>query len=184
LCTRITQEINKEIEDIKSNNKILEENIVSLQSENNTILSKLDEIEQGMKQEQLRVYGIPENIDNISNHLKGVFDAKLGLKNINVEHCFRIGKRDDTTTTPRPLLVTFGNIFDRNQVFYTKKNFKGSRISVTEELTKKRYELLIFAKEKLGKEKVWSTRGRIYTNFSGGKRRIFNEEDIISMIED
>ncbi|CAG9769863.1 unnamed protein product [Ceutorhynchus assimilis] len=128
--------------------------------ENTKILSKLDDVEQNMKENQLRVYGVPENTANVNEHLKGIFDTKLELKNIHIEYSYRIGKSSNETIKPRPVLVKFGNTFDRNQVFFNKKKFKNSSISVTEELTKKRYELLIFTKGKLGKEKVWTVGGK------------------------
>ena len=48
-------------------------------------------------------------------------------------------------------------------MFKNKKNLKGMKISLSESLTKFRYQLLRKAEEKYGRGKVWSKEGHIMT---------------------
>ena len=48
-------------------------------------------------------------------------------------------------------------------VFKNKKNLKGTGVSISENLTQLRYDLLQKAGEKYGKNNVWSIEGRVMT---------------------
>ena len=63
----------------------------------------------------------------------------------------------------RPIIVRFSNYRTRQNVFSEKRKLKGKSTSISENLTKKRYELYKSAMNKFGKGKVWSSDGRIMT---------------------
>lgn len=60
---------------------------------------------------------------------------------------------------------------------------KNTKIFIAEELTKKRYELLSLAKEKLGKTNAWSMQGKIYAKKNGKVSLIFNMEDLENLLQ-
>ena len=62
--------------------------------------------------------------------------------------------------------MKFTNYRARSQVFYNKKQLKGKRLLITENLTKKRYELFKSAAEKLGVRNVWTSDGRVMTKIN------------------
>ena len=81
----------------------------------------------------------------------------------------------------RPIIVKFASYRKRNTVFYNKKKLKGSNIMITENLTKKRYDLLKLSLQKLGRNSCWSKDGRILTKYEGKIVEIFGWNDDGSM---
>ena len=63
----------------------------------------------------------------------------------------------------RPIIVRFSNFRTRQEVFFSKKKLKGDSVSITENLTAKKIDLLKKANAKFGKGKCWSSEGRIFT---------------------
>lgn len=161
----------------------LETKINNIQSENEELRFRIDNMEQKLKLDQLRLYGVKEENDaNLKQYVEETLSSKLGL-NINLLECYRAGKHQKSTNTPRVIKVKFENSKQRNLVFSGKRKFKGCNIVIAEELTRTKYELLMFAKEKLGKKKVWSTGGKIYTMINNKKVLLKNEEDISNIVK-
>lgn len=69
----------------------------------------------------------------------------------------------------RAVIVKFENQIQRNEVFFRKKKLKSLRIVIVEDLTASRFELLNFVQDKLGRENVWSLRGRTFAK--GGRKK-------------
>ena len=63
-------------------------------------------------------------------------------------------------------------------IFDAKKNLKGSKIVVTESLTKSRYTLLQRCWETYGKNNCWSYDGRIWVATDDEKFVVDNEMDL------
>ena len=80
-----------------------------------------------------------------------------------IERTHRVGLKKKSVTTrnskpkTRPIIVRFASMRVRMEVFRNKKKLKGKPISITESLTKSRYELLQKAKGKFGKENCWNS---------------------------
>ena len=83
---------------------------------------------------------------------------------------------------PRAVIVKFGSAFQRNQAFFNKKKLKHSKIAISEDLIKSRFDLLTFGKDKLGKENVWSMGGKIFTKYGGKKINLKSEDDVTNLI--
>lgn len=166
----------------KTNEKVnaLEEQICLIQGENEELKLKIDDIEQHTKLNQLRIFGVPEtNQENLNDQLTDIFKNKLDINNCELESCYRIGSvKIGHKNSHRPIVVKFSNISQRNKIFYNKKQLKGTKISISEELTKSRYELLQMANEKFGKAHVWTTDGKIRANIDGRKCWIKNIGDL------
>ena len=65
---------------------------------------------------------------------------------------------------PRPIIVKFCNYHDREGMYRTKRKLKGTKITITEHLTRRRYKLSKLAKEAFGVRNVWTLDGKIFTN--------------------
>ncbi|KAJ8929395.1 hypothetical protein NQ314_017924 [Rhamnusium bicolor] len=147
--------------------------------ENEKLHLKVDNLEQFSKRNQLRVFGVPEsNNGNLKEILQGIFENKMEVNGSQLEYCYRLGPYNKEAKYPRPILATFIDAQQRNLIFNNKKKLKGSKIAITEELTKTRYDLLISTKDKIGKENVWTSGGNIYTSIIGKKFQIRNIEDL------
>ena len=105
-----------------------------------------------------------ENTDNISNNDLGF---KFELNHIQRSHRLGVKKQVRNTRTakvnPRPIIIKCLNYHDIRAVFGSKEQLKGKNISISENLTQTRYDLLKAASLKLGRGNVWSSDGRIMT---------------------
>lgn len=170
------------------NNKIVELNgtVDKVSKINTQLVSRVEELEQKIKLSQLRMYGVKEkkgeNITDVVNNLleeKGIVEQK---GDIQIVSCYRIGTVKSGSKKPRPVILKFSAEYQRNIVFYNKKKLKGSKITLTEDLTKPRYNLLLKAKEEIGKENVWSQDGNICIKFNGQKHVIKTELELQEFI--
>ena len=89
-----------------------------------------------------------------------------------------LDRRQLKNTKPRAIIIKFKDIGKRTEVYGAKKNLKGKKLVITENLTKFRYELYQKAVKKLGFGKVWTNQGRILTIRSGNYFEILNDSDL------
>ena len=78
----------------------------------------------------------------------------------------------------RPVIVKFKGYDSRDKIFKAKRQLKGTGVMVTENLTKKRYELFKKCIHKLGKGNVWTYDGRITTKINNTFITINNQCDL------
>jgi hypothetical protein len=99
-----------------------------------------------------------------------------------IARAFRMGKPRTAAQIaelgPRPILVNFGSLYYRDKVFKSRSSLRGTKIYVSESLTKPRYELLRRAKELVGNKNAWSAEGKIFAIIDNTKRRIIKLEDL------
>ena len=133
----------KIIEDIKSELDSLSTKIEKLE--------KLqDQQEQYSRRNCLLVHGIAEEKEEITdevtiNALNEKLDQDITLRDIDRTH--RIGEHKNTTGKTRPIIVKFVRYNIRNRAFRNKKKLKGQKISITENISKKRMDKLRQAKD-------------------------------------
>ena len=134
------------IEDQKISSTVesLERRVGDLDNDNRALREELDTIEQYSRRNCLVVHGIPETKEDCSDALLHVFNGQL---NVSVApHCIdrshRLGRFQPSSHKPRPVIVKFVSYDTRRQVFSAKRRLKGTNIVVTENLTKRRSDLL------------------------------------------
>lgn len=182
LVSKILDQVSSHIENLKGKISELEKKVNTLEDGKKNATTKCEQLEQYAKLKQLRIYGIQENKgENLKQTINNVFCHKLNLENISMDDCYRIGTFE--VNKSRPVIVNFENMQQRNLVYFNKKKLKGSKIAITEELIKSTYELFLFAKENVGRDKVWTIGGRIFTKVDGRKLVIRSEEDILKLME-
>lgn len=181
----VTRKISTRLDKMNGDISSLQTGVSNIQGQNEELQLKVDCLEQKLKLDKLRVYGIKEGSeDDLRSGIEKILSEKLGIDDSGVEFCRRLGgKRGaaDTTSKPRPVLVTFKTVHDRNQIFYNKKNLKGTKIVITEELTKCRYDLLMLARDKFGRGNAWSRQGDIFAKAKGSRVLLKSEEDIAKL---
>ena len=163
--------------------------IENLQHEIKTIKEELeitrqtaDQNEQKSRSQCLLIHGVEEGeTENTDNLCLDVIKNKVGvvIDLTDIERSHRIGPRKVNTrsTRPRAIILRFSSMRKRMEVFYNKKNLKNTSFTVTESLTRLRYELLQRAKEKFGYKEVWTSEGKIFT-------KINNKLTLISSVTD
>lgn len=142
------------------------------------IASKLTNLEQSNKLLQLRLLGVEEKSnEDIKTIVTNIFQQKLHL-NLEVGYCSRVGVKEKIGQKSRPILIHFTNLADRNKVFYSKRNLKGTKMVILEELVKSRVEIYKLARETFGKNNTWTKEGRIYVKVGERKSCVWSKEDI------
>lgn len=120
-------------------------------------------MEQYGRRWSIRVYGLEESpqenckqlvVNTINERLK----VNLSINDIEVAH--RAGKF--TQGKPRSIIARFLNRETRQVILKNRRLLKGSRISISEDLTSQNVKLLNRVSNSDKVEKVWSTNGKIY----------------------
>ena len=109
-----------------------------------------------------------ENTDDVVlKIINETFELPIVLEKIHRSH--RLGPRNASRNTrqnptkPRAIIFRFRDFRARQSVFYNKKMFKGTGISITENLTKERYTLYKHAVAKYSLGKILTIEGRATT---------------------
>lgn len=135
-----------------------------------------EQIQQNCKSNQLRFCGFGEiENENPVEIIAKFVSTQLKIPCVvqDIDHAFRLGKMVEGNN--RTILVKFVNFWKRSQILNAKKSLKGAGISLFEDLTKDRYEVLMAAKKKYGKHQAWSAGGKIFA-FSNGKKILINNK--------
>lgn len=158
------QELQKEIELLKKNNKHLQGDVELLQ--------------QHIKRKSIRIHGLPESIDeNIHGKVINVFKEKLkvSVAQEDLENCFRIGRNQNGKRT---VLVTFSQQNMKLKILQNRKALKGTGITIAEDMTLAKYTLLKMAMEKFGRHNVWYYGGNIRVKVDQTKHIIKTTTDL------
>lgn len=173
-------ELNKKVDDMTKTLKNLNDDISQCNKAIKSVQLKCDYLEQTAKKNNLQFYGFEEKInENVMDIVVDYINDQLKVqcaKN-DIDCIYRLGKQI-IANKPRAIIVTFVSNVKRNEIFAAKRLTKNTNIAIYEELTKKRYELLLLAKEKYGKHETWSMGGQIYVLRNGKKCLINSVEDL------
>lgn len=90
-----------------------------------------------------------------------------GVNPDSLERCHRLGSKKDAA---RPILVRFSSIQLRARAWKAKTMLKGSKITLTEFLTKARQDLFVAARNHIELKKCWSADGVIIALLPNKKR--------------
>ena len=157
----------------------------SLMAKTENLEDELDDLQQYSRRTCLLIHGVKEekeeNVETVVNNvIKDEVKVKLDVKDVARTH--RLGKKrsDDK---PRPIIVRFLSYRQWAKVFSSKKNLKGKKTFISENLTKKRYSLLQTCIEKFGNKNVWSYDGRIYALIDTKKECFTTEKDLSDFLE-
>lgn len=138
--------------------------VSTLKDQMELVLLGLDRLEMASRSKVLLFHGISEE-DNVTqeSHILHTLNTKMKLSTVAAEDivkCHRLGATH-STGKPRPLLVRFQNSRLRNLVWSGKTSLKGSKITLSEFLTKPRQEVFMQARKHFGIRRCWTSDGRI-----------------------
>lgn len=168
----------KQIEGINDCIKSISKSVCTSQKEVVGLNKYCDYIHQTSKKNSLRFYGFEENdgedpVEMISLFISKNLNVSCTMQDIDC--AFRVGRISNNEGKGRAILVNFVNSWKRSQILSHKRSLKSSGISMFEDLTKLRHELLAAAKKKYGKSQAWSAGGKIYA-LCNGKKILLSEE--------
>lgn len=153
----------EKLNDVSKSIKALDDKINNNSEFCDSLKMKLEHTEQFLKKNSLRFYGLAEHEkEDTLNTVISFINSKLNIVcNVqDIDSAFRAGKL--VSNKSRCILVNFVSNVKRNEVFGVRKLLKNSQFSIFEDLTPQRYELLMSARKKIGKNKVWSAGGKIF----------------------
>lgn len=145
----------------------LSENKEKLETRVSQLEKDLEEAQQYSRRTNVLIHGVKEesgeDTDRIAHDL---FTEQMGVPIVDrdITRSHRLGRRAEGTE--RPIIVRLLSYRQKKLVYDQKKSLKDTGFVVTENLTKKRYNLYKKCKEKFGKTNVTTMDGRIY-HFTG-----------------
>jgi len=151
-----------------------------------TVDSRTDEISQYQRRNSLRIFGVEEK--KLENCDQLILDIASNQLNIDLEledldRCHRSGRKSNTGR-PRPIIVKFVSYRKRSVVFKEKSRLKGTNITIREDLTKYRLNLLQKAIGHYETKNVWTYDGRIIIKTPDGiKHTVVSENDLTKLCE-
>ncbi|KAJ8914734.1 hypothetical protein NQ315_017445 [Exocentrus adspersus] len=172
--------ISTKLEDLGNSFKTLNESVIANKRVIDELAVTIDYLEQSAKNNTLRFCGIEESKDVKDMDLVlSCMQSKLGINcsPSEVDYVFRAGKFVNGGR-PRPMIVRFLANIKKAEVYSSKKLLKDSGITVFEDLSKRRYQLLQQAKKKFGKSAAWSAGGKIYVLANNKKCQINSATDL------
>lgn len=193
----ITASFNDRISSLEAENKNLREEvqlfsdkIKTLESDRAFVHGKLDEAEQYSRRSCLRISGISETPDEVTDNIvikvAQACGTKITLNDIDRSHRIR-QRQPKNSQRPDDIIVKFVSYRSRSSFYWGKSKLKGSAdfkgVYINEDLTSQRANLLRSARQ-LVKNKAllgaWSSDGRIYVKQLDGTKSTIRCKDDIS----
>lgn len=145
----------------------------ALQTQVELISLENDRLEMHSRRKILLIHGVPEQQkeDTLATVVETIV-SKLKLMDFNtsnISRCHRMGK----TFTPersRPILLKLCDMNLRSKVWAAKTSLKGSGITLSEFLTKRRHDIFMSARQRFGVTRCWTRDGCVYVQGSDGVR--------------
>lgn len=140
---------------------------------------KIDELEQYSRRNCLLIHGIEENqSENTTNKAIDTFDKlDINIDTKDIDRSHRLGRKSTNSTSnethkrkPRPIIVKFVSYAQRNLVFRNKRKLKHSGISISENLTTRRQQLLREASSSDAIDAAWTSDGKVICLLKNGKK--------------
>ena len=157
----------EEIEFLKKENTMLRELLSEEKYSNSVALSKLNDLEQYSRRNNIRIFGLKDQdrketaqttekqvIETIRNKL----DLTVHPKDIQIAH--RTGSF--RSESDRPVIVQFVSRKTKSAILQKRRQLKGSRISIAEDLTPNNVRRLSAIKNLQCVSDAWSHAGKLY----------------------
>lgn len=142
-----------------------------LRSQMELVLLGLDRHEMASRRKVLLFHGIPESdATDPATAIVGILTNQMkvaGCTEEDLTACYRLGSN---TNKPRPILVRFLSLRRCNEVWKNKTLLKGSRVIISEFLTKSRHDVFLEARSHFGVKRCWTTDGKIIVLLPDNKR--------------
>ena len=138
----------------------------------------VDDLEQYSRCQCLRILVVEEKYGEDTDKIVMEVAEKVGVtvQLTDIDRSHRMGvKRGDR---PGPLIAKFVSYRNRNEFFKNKRKLKHSGITIREDLTKVRYNLLQKVIKKHSFQQVWTVDGAVVVKSGETKKRITSLLDL------
>ncbi|XP_046976302.1 uncharacterized protein LOC124542385 [Vanessa cardui] len=159
----------------------------SLQLQVELLSQQCDVMEMRSRRKILLVHGVPEDKhENIPAHISKVLGDHLklpGLTADSISRSHRLGQLGKGK--PRAILVKFKDTSVKDKVWGAKKNLKGTGITLSEFLTKRRHEVFLAARQRFGISRCWTDNGVVVVMGSDqSKHRVHTKQELDAIPSD
>lgn len=170
------EELNTKIESYKQRIDAIELQNEELVRDNKALNCEMDNLRQYSRRNNLRIFGLESAGDTDSTLIK-FFNEKLGLdvNKTDIDRSHMIGR------STKHLIVKFTTYNARRLILLNRKKLKGTKVVITENLTKYRLTLFKLAKEIMGKRNVWTRDGTVWVQCGNRKCPVRDELELAQM---
>lgn len=169
---RIFKKVTEKVSELEKTIQKQEQKIEQLEA-------KFVNIEQKYKQNNICIYGIEENEnENLNEKVLKLCNeqVKVPLRYEDVVKSYRIGNK---TKNARPVIVKLERLHQRNAILKNRKNLKGTKIVICEDLVKSRLLLFKEVQGSFDKKSVFTHEGNIYIKMANNvKQKIRNQAEL------
>lgn len=167
---KLLESVNNALHENQKKIKTVEEKVHRIESQVRQIDDSVELQEQYSRSNNLRFFGIPETENENTNEvIMDVCKKKLNipLSPEDIDICHRLSRGEGATDHHRPIMVRFVRRSLRNNVFKAKKNLKGAKIIIREDLTKRRVSIVKDLIKRTNQRDVFSNNGNIFIKIKG-----------------
>jgi len=183
------QELKSQLAGVADEQREIKSSVAQVKSQINTTdaavretSARLNDLEQYSRRNCLLLHGAvsptSDTVQFILDTAKNTLGIDLSESDIDRAHPLPRRKGSDGQRPP-PIVIKFVSYTARHKFFSAKSKLKGSKLFVTEQLTKENALLLRATREKMGNG--WSMDGRIYCLHDSVKKRVANRTDLDNM---
>lgn len=135
-------------------------------------------------QNVILVHGIEERqpkdlLDDIIKFVTTKFGLKISKSELN--YCHRLGIKKPSAKKPRPVVVCFCQRWLRDEIFYKKKQLKGTNFLVTELLTSENLTLYKEVRTHFHNA-CYTAGGKVYVVSDGVRSVVSSQDQLLKMI--
>jgi len=180
--TNLQEERTNLRETVEKLSEEIEEKDQQIQKLETTVKVGVDDMEQYSRRNNLRIFGVEEQANEDTDKLVIDLADKIGvhLEPYHIDRSHRIGKVGER---PRPIIVKFVRYAERNALLTDKMNLKGTRVTIREDLTKLRIDLLKSAASHYTNNAVWTIDGVILIKVGSGRPfRVKTDRDLSKLL--
>lgn len=188
--------LENEIKKLKSENTNLHDELAVANAKVRSLTENYDTLEQYSRSDNLLIHGVPylseaneklldkTVIDMLNTNLPNL---NLDPKDISIMHRTRISRQQSSQNgppKPPPVVIRFTRRVVRNNILHRRRELKGKRVAISEQLTQNRAQLLQKAQDLITDNKIqnaWSQDGKILIKVNDNIRQIFSPADLQSI---
>ena len=173
--------LKKEVRGLKEREEDLQEELREVRQRAEVADRNNEQLAAYVRRNNLRIYGIPESEGNraepetqeqcekkVLSLLRSKLKLDIRLEDMEVAH--RLGRRQPDRQTPRGIIVRFLSRRAREAVIRARRNLRGTRTVIVEDLTPRAYTLLCRVKDdrEVCRE-AWSRNGAVFMKTVSGR---------------
>lgn len=164
---------------------LLRDELGHLKQENISLRNHLDNQEQSMRNDNIRIFGLKaEDSDyTLQEKVLDLFNNKLNanISSSAIKKCYRVTRKIPNAKPPA-VIVNFSSSDARISVLKMRKYLKNTGVFIKEDLTKQRLSLYEHVKSIFTYKHCWILNGCVYVKCDDNAvHRINSEQDLIAL---